>query len=275
MKFKYLLPIALLASPVMADDFRSFNELTVNNLKQSKEIGSESSYELNSTYFFADQQNNGPLDEFGYLNTDSSIYGLVADNDFSTHYAIGGEAFIGDLIVGGSYAHSEIDFNGGYDSYARTLKLGYLLFDSLILSVENSKTEGYESQTFFSAEYDHGLGGGNYVGTTFTVDDEAENFLLASDYFGKLGHDTYLRAGFEYLYQKEDREPSSDRLGASVAYYFSSFTNVGIKAYERGLYELNAKHYFNKNVALNITHMFHHKELIDERLTTLSLIAQF
>ncbi len=36
MKFKYLLPIALLASPAMADNYRSFSELSILNIKPSK-----------------------------------------------------------------------------------------------------------------------------------------------------------------------------------------------------------------------------------------------
>ncbi len=228
---------------------------------------------MSSTYFFSDQKNGGPLDEFGYLNTDSSINMEVSDNKFGRQYTFGGEAFIGDFILGAEYKRTELDNTDSGDN-DRLFKFGYLFFDSLIVSIED-KIFYNDVRGFFSAEYDHNLGSSNYIGTTFSVDFNAKNYIVSSDYFGNLGNDTYLRAGFEYLYQKEDREPSTDRLGASVAYYFSLFTNVGIKAYERGVYELNAKHYFNKNVALNITHMFQHKELIDERLTTLSLVAQF
>jgi hypothetical protein len=244
MKLKTLLPLALIASPVFADDFRSFSDLSITG----DDFGDADMISLNSQYYFADQSTNGPLDETGYLDTDSNLSVHLINTDFLDIYGIEGEAFLGNFLLGGGYTHSKADILGSSISIdVLTLKAGYMFNDNLIISLEVAEPD--EGDTGFQAqvEYDHSLNSaGDYIGTTLTYADDGDDdaITLSSSYFGKMGSGQWLRAGIDI--QSTDAD---DIFGVNAAFYFNERASVSAKIDNNDTYGIGAKYYFTSNFA--------------------------
>ncbi len=290
MKIKLSLPLLLLASPVFADNYRSFSVLSYDETKYSgsyetindnSEVSvttfpSQYSTHLASQYYFADQKSRGTLDEFGYLDTDSSISAGLGHSNFSDSAFIGGEVFLGDFIIGAGASYSESDYffsNQYSDSFSG--HLGYLFNDNLIVKIDTFNAKGQKSQVDISAEYEHSLGGDNYLGFSATVDDELETGTVSSSYFSAVGGGQFIRASLYYHYSDVDCCSSYDSAVASAAFYFTPGFSVMANLIEGGAYGLGSRYYFNDNWALAFYFNDDNDQPIGSKTYIASLSAQF
>lgn len=258
MKRRLLISLMLMASTqVLASEgpVRTFSFAGIYDL------GGENVSSIGFTHFFADQTHGGTYDEFGYLNTDSSISVAFVNSDFIDVFEISGEKFIGNLLLGGGYAKAETNFG---ESDGTSLKVGYLFNDNLILSAVHVDGDGLDGETEFAAEYNHELSDSDYFAVTATVDSEFDVFSISPTYFKKMSDLTYIRLGLDYL-----NTPGEDEIFAHADYYFSPTTSVGGSAGD-GQYSIRGKHYLTFNVAVEAGY-----EDADEGVFYLNLYGQF
>ncbi len=228
----------MLASPAFAQDYRSFSDLEYSN------IDSNSTLAASTKYYFADQSTNGTLDEFGYLDTDSSMYAYLYNGEQEDGIGLGGEAFIGKFIVGGAFNKSDHE-NNSNNSDSISAKLGYLLADNFIISLTVTEPDEGDTYGTFKAEYDHSLGQGNYIGFTATIDDSADAYSLSGSYFSRLQSQYYVRAGLSY-----EETGNDDTLALNGAFYLNAKTSFNAEVNTDSFRSIGAKHYYNKNWAV-------------------------
>lgn len=243
---KRLLPVLLFSTTIFANE-----PVTTFASAGYSGFDDHSSVNLGLKHYFAKQQSNGVWDEFGYLDTDSSIavsY-IKNDNDFlsSDSYQIFGEYFIDNFIISGSHSSINVDAKSPYlnpnDGDTNSIGLGYLFGDNLKV-----KTTFSDQTSIFnvSAQYSHELNSdGDYIGITVDADSDFNSKSISADYFGQLQSGNYIRLGYRH-----DIFEYNSNTSYSGSYYFSPQTSVSIETDLFALYNVSAKHYFNSNIAL-------------------------
>jgi len=246
MKLKQLaiiIPSLLLSvSSVMAQEYQSFSSIDYTNVDSKRSYDSTG---VGTSYFFEKQKALGPLDQFKYINTSSSVFGNYAHIDKSDHFKAGGNLFIDNFVVGGVYSYSDYD-SGSSDYYSA--RLGYLISDNFIVNAYANKAEGVDTDYHFSASYNHELSGKDYIGFTYRSDDDFDHQTLSTKYFHALDGGQYLVAGINYAHN----EHFSNDLAGNLAFYFNENTSISASYDDDDDYSIGAKHFFNQNYALRV-----------------------
>jgi hypothetical protein len=256
MKLKQLaiiIPSLLLsASSVMAQEYQSFSSIGYTNvdIADMHDANSDRKYSpdytnINTIYFFEKQNTLGPLDQLKYINTSSNVFGNYTHYDYVDNYNAGGDLFINNFVVGGSYSYSDQN-SGSSDNYSA--RLGYLISDDFIVNVYADKSDGYDANYSFSTSYNHQLAGKDYIGFTYHSDDDFDHQTLSSKYFRALEGGQYLVAGVSY----QHNDDYDNDLSGNVAFYFNDKTSISASYDDDDYYSLRAKHFFNQNYALGV-----------------------
>ncbi|MBU2893076.1 putative porin [Colwellia sp. D2M02] len=272
-----LIPSLLLGHSLQASaqDYQSFSGAGYSLTDEGDT--DTSMFNLNSRYYFDGRAVLGPLNQFkfiekisnisvGYQYNDSDI-GLDYGNGQSSYFgssnthnlSASGEWFTGDFLIGGgySYADSEVKVrsNDTYNtSYSRNsdayfLTAGYLFSDDLLVKVNVNKYEGESAYVTMSASYNWQLGDVDYVGFTYSTDEDLDFHNLSAKYFMGLANESYLVMGADYIYDNSG-DYEDDSWNANVNYYFNTKTSVSASYGNDESYSVGANHYFNKNYAL-------------------------
>jgi len=207
--------ISSLLSTYMAhasEDKQLFNHISQSRVEVG--AGSKNATSISSRYFFAPQAHSGVWDDFGYLDTDSSIAVNYHDFDADNSFSVAGEAFIDNWFVTAGIT----DVGDPEDGY--NLGFGYLYDDKLKLSVRFNQGDNVRNSTWFKAEYNHELSGTDYIGTSLEVDDELDVWALSTRYFTHLGGEQYLSLDLGHTEIDTDRQSESVTSGL-VNYYFN------------------------------------------------------
>jgi hypothetical protein len=260
MKLLTTTTLLLISGLVTAEEYQSITNSSYSNF-DSGFISSES-FRLNSRYYFDKKLTLGPLDQFDYINKTSNVYGSYDNNSYkysrnynlnypngkSERLSMGGEAFVDNLVIGGSYNYSEGENSIGYkgNSKSGSLTLGYLFNDNFIVKAVASHREGQETSYQFFSSYNHQINATDYLGMSISTDEEFDNTSVSSKYFTKLGADNYLALRLSYADGFGDALWS---LGSS--YYFDQKTSVSVDYNSDDDYFLGVNYFINENVALN------------------------
>lgn len=243
MNLKSILPLILLPSIVIAEEYRSISNLDYSRFETGPlELDQ---FAFGSTWYFDRKVTLGPLNEFEYINKTSNIFGAYTrfegmNADFDDAL-IGGEYFAGNLLVGGSYRNLE-DFD------VVTGTVGYLLNSNFLVSLDAVKAEDIDAEYFVNARYDHQLGGTNYIGFHFRTDDEFDTKEISSRYFTQLASENYLAAEVSYtIFDNAD-----DIWALDGDYYFNQRTSLGLGIAKDEVYSLDFTHFFTRNIAVEL-----------------------
>ncbi|WP_170940469.1 putative porin [Pseudoalteromonas sp. NBT06-2] len=148
MKLKPLLIITpsllLSVSIVMAEEYQSFSSIGYTNVDSSRSYDATS---VGITYFFEKQQTLGPLDQFKYINSSTNVFGNYSHYDNSERFNGGGNLFINNFVIGGSYSYYDYD-SGSSDHY--NARVGYLISEDLIVNAYANKSKGFDTDYHFS-----------------------------------------------------------------------------------------------------------------------------
>ena len=246
MKLKQLaiiIPSLLLsASSVMAQEYQSFSSIGYTNYDSKRSYDSTG---VGTRYFFEKQQTLGPLDQFKYINTSTNVFGNYSHTDNSDNFTTGGSLFIDNFVIGGSYSYSDYN-SGSSDHYSA--RLAYLISDDLIVNVYANKSEDVDTDYSLSASYNHQLAGKDYIGFTYSSDDDFDHQTLSSKYFRALDGEQYLVAGLTY----QHNDDYDNDLSGNVAFYFNDKTSISASYDDDDNYHIGAKHFFNQNYALSV-----------------------
>lgn len=274
MKTKTLFPL-LLASAVTAAHAEEYQSITDFDYSRT-EIGSfkTDQYTLGSTYYFTPRMTMGPLKEFEYINRSSNVFGGYSyfDTDFDNvdSAIVGGEYFAGNLLVGGAYQNTE-------DQDAYYASVGYLASPDLLFRVDAEKFEDQDTDYFASAQYNHRLGGSDYLGFTLRVDDDLDYRELSSKYFAEFGRGSYIALSLNYASLDGDYVSvgGDDNTWSTKAdYYFNKATSVGLGYDKDDNYLVDFSHFFQENIALELAYSSNADDS-DLDTYTLGLRAQF
>jgi len=258
---------SLLASTgIQAEEYQSIS--TVGYTKFDDSPSDRDAYSLETKYYFDKKKTLGPLDEFKYINNISNISANYLNYEDSNDYRIAGEMFMDQILIGGSYQYHDIEHGGSDDIFS--LSLGYLINDDFLIKAQAFRVDS-ETDYLYSAAYNHQINDSDYIGFTYTTDDDFDVQTLSSKYFKALGQDSYLTAQLSYT----DYDSRSHSLIASMEYFFTGATSVGGSYDENDDYTVSAKHYFNKNYAVALGFQSNGRENVDYDIYTIDFTAQF
>lgn len=272
MKFKLVLPLVLMSAAASAEQYTSFSNASYENVDYDS--GAETDmYNIGTRYFFGPKETVGPLKEFEYINKVSNIYGGFSSADFdngdASAVSIGGEAFIGQFMVGASFATVDSDF-GDYDT--NTVSVGYLFTDNFLVKLDSTDTDGMDERyNVISASYNHQLGGSDYIGFTVETDDELEHTAVSSKYLRSLAGDSYLVLQGGMV----DYDEGDSVWNAGAEYYFNKMTSVGFATTEGDENTLDFTHFFDRSIAVNLAYTQADGDYAEADTIMLGLTAQF
>ena len=197
---------------------------------------------VDSTYYFAPKKTMGPYDQFEYINRTTNVFGSYADDDFGDVTNIGGEYFVQDFVIGAGYSN----YDYGSDTDLFNVSAGYFFNPNLLLKATFTDVEDGDNYVMFDLKYNHQINSTDYLGFTFTADDEFDYRAVSAKYFMDLQQGNYLT--IEGTIADTDDSGSSWELGSN--YYFSKATSVFVTFNKEDDYSFGAQHFFNKNVGL-------------------------
>jgi hypothetical protein len=237
MKLKFIVPLLLTASTVAsANEYQTFTNLNYSNIETP--IADYDGYSLGVRYFFDAKSTLGPLAEFDYINTTSSLFGGYADFEGNDEFTFGGEYFAGNFMIGTA-------FNSEADDDPSSLTLGYLINKNFIVKLNSSRPFGDDSTYSYHAQYNHQLDGNDYLGFSFTTDDDFDYQSYSATYFTKLAGQGYLKANVSY------RDGlNNSHLSTSTSYYFNDMTSVSLMLDEDSNYGFGVNHFFNETYSI-------------------------
>ena len=211
---KLVASVCLLGSNmVVAADYQTFASLSYVNSDGSGYDG----FVLDATHYFAPQTTGGVMDEFGFLDTDSKIYGQLNNLGPDELVSLGGEYFVNqNFFINGAYARYG-------DSNAHSLGLGYLLNDNLKLNLFRQDSDDADATYQVSASYNHALSGYDYVGVTISSDTDFDGQEIAARYFTALTDQQFLAIDASVQHTDYD-----DIFSAEATYYFNPAMSVGV-----------------------------------------------
>jgi len=243
MKLNTLFSLALvagsIASTTSAEEYQTLIDL--NYLKINAPISSfdEEGYFLSGTHFFSPKETIGPLGEFEYINKSSRAFASYSDFDNFDSSTIGGDFITENFLVGASYSESE-----GFDT--KRFNLGYFITENFLINAVAYKPDSFDTEYRYSAQYNHELNGNDYLGFTYTTDDDFDNQSISSTYFTHLGDNQYFKATVSYHDSEFD-----DFWSTRAAYYFNKTTSVVVGYDDDEDITVGFEHFFNENYALS------------------------
>lgn len=243
MKFRFSAPLLLITSSisiVSANEYQTFIDLEHTSHNFSGRVPDFSSNNIFAQHFFSLKESLGPLGEFEYINTTSHVFGNYHDNDFYSLTSVGGEYFMGNFLIGGSYQDSDND-----DS--NSLTLGYLFSENFIIKLHSGDENILGTDLSFSASYNYQLGGNDYIGFSYSTAEDFDYQSLSSTYFTQLEGDSYLKVEVAYDYYEYRKSSAS----IEANYFFDKMTSVSLQFDNDSLsnYSVGMKHYLNDNFA--------------------------
>jgi hypothetical protein len=281
-----LIPALILghSSQISAEEYQSFTNASYS--KNDYKNADTTSFGINTSYFFDARTTLGPLNQFKYINKISNISAgynhsklesssLEMSNfpDYNSKgntntISVNGEWFSGDILFGGGYSYIDHEHSSSFDngstvesyqfdnnSDAFHLSAGYLFSDDLLVKVNMNKYEGTDEYFTMYVDYNWQLGDVDYVGFTYSTDENLDFHNISAKYFMDLADDSYLILGAVYIYDNSvrysneyDRDDSFWSTNAS--YYFNDKTSISADYNENDIYNLSANHFINKNYAV-------------------------
>lgn len=240
--------LMLISGQAVAESYQSIS--SVNLSKTDHESVSTDTASINTTYYLSKKSSIGPLDQFKYINNISNVYASYSHIDVDSNnrdftndrYAIGGNYFINNFLVGAGY--QLIDFDGGDDEII-SAQLGYL-FNKNFLVRAKVIDQNDDTEYVFSASYNHQLNESDYLGITISGDNDLDYNSIAAKYFRKLDQGRYFISELKYQDGKHN-----NYWAANVSYYFDDKTSVSAMYDDNDNYRVGVKHFFNNNVALS------------------------
>lgn len=233
----------LSTTAAMAEEYQSISSVKYANF--DSKFSDTDSFNVNSIYFLDKKSTLGPLDEFEYINKTSNVSGNYFNGEHLDSYKLAGELFIDNVLVGGSYQYTDFDQNHGEDDLYN-LSLGYLFSDNILIKAVATRFDS-NTRYFYSADYNHQINDSDYIGFTYSTDEDFDAQTLSTKYFTALGQGNYLTAGLSYT----NNDDFDNDLSANVEYFFNSMTSVSGSYDDDDNYTLSTKHFFNKNYALS------------------------
>jgi hypothetical protein len=230
---------ALFSGSALADGYQSFTNASYTNVDVA---GSNNDiFAIESIYYLQEKAVLGPLDQLTYLNTTTNIYGHYLNADSNDAFSVGGEYFIDKFLVGASYTDTDFD-----DAYS--VSLGYVVNKNFIVKATLLDSDNGDKNYFFSGSYNVELEGKDYLGFTFTTDDEFDNHQISAKYFKALTNGRYITSEVSYAIN----DNADNFVTAVGSYYMNTNTSVfvGFDS-DNDDYSVGAKHYFTKNYALS------------------------
>ncbi|MBD1583948.1 putative porin [Pseudoalteromonas sp. S16_S37] len=224
-----LLPLSVLATSVQANDKQWFNSASYSHTEES----SFNSLYLNSKYYFAEQQNTGIWDDYGYLDTDSNVSLSYTDNDAENFFSASGEAFYNNFFVNASVENLSKEDN-------HSIGFGYLYNDMLKLQVRTLRSDDHSDKTWFQAQYNHQLNESDYLGVTVGVQDAPDNWMVSTRYFKKLEGGSFFTIDASH----EDYQNASSVRNIMANYYVDKTLAFGAGIYDSKL-QLEAKYFLS------------------------------
>lgn len=263
MKFRFaVLPLMVFAATASAESYNSITTGVYGNADHPR--GDADTFGVGSTYYFAPLETMGPLKEFEYIIDTTNLYGnyLYSDADSNSVFdeaddlTLGGEYFAANGFMVGA------EVTEGDDADSNTISAGYLFNPNFLLSVHRVDQDNSDAENYVGARYNHSLGGTDYIGFDFETDDDFDTQSLSSKLFKGLGNETWVavEAGFVNV----DEADNYWNVGAE--YYFSKETSVGAGYDERETFDLSVSHFFNRNVAGNMTYATNNDTDVDQFL---------
>jgi len=242
MKLKHLFPVVLItssiAATISAEEYQTFVDLSYVNIDTPISSFDEDWYILSATHFFSPKETLGPLSELEYINRSSRAFASYSDFENFDSTTIGGDFISDSFLVGASY--SEI---GDFDT--TSFNLGYFINENFLIKAVAYKPESFDTEYSYSAQYNHQLEGNDYLGFSYTTDDNFDNQSISSTYFTHLGDNQYFKATATY-----HNSELNDFWSAQASYYFNQMTSVAIGYNDDKDVMVGIEHFFNKNYAL-------------------------
>jgi len=300
----------LFSNLVLAESYQSFSAINYSHNEYSlKEPeynyyskGDRNQLALYSQYFFEEQQSLGPLNEFDYINTSSNVFSSVnysqgeyfsSYNDYSSEadssnssIGFGGEWVVSNFILGASYSYnyykSKVDYSErSYDDSNNdiSLSIGYLFSDNFMIKagyIDDVNGSGDDSFSY-SASYNLPLEGTDYIGLSYSVDDDFDIHQASTKYFFGFAEESYLVLGGSYIYDNSDSRFSEDYWSVNARYYYNEKTSISVTYDEGDYYSINTSYFIDNNysVQLGYNSVANDKEEHDSDGYYLSVTAQF
>lgn len=236
MGVKLVLASLLVTMPTIsfAEDYQSFNFLEYTAIDFGP--GDDDGWAIGTQYYFDERSTLGPLDQFVYINDISQIgaaYGNFSGND---SFAAVGEYFFSDFVIGGTASD---------DGFERAW-FGYFFTDNFLAKVE-AADDFDGTDWYLSARYQKFLTGVDYFGIDARIDDGLDRTTLSVKYFKGLANGRYFAFGARLFHTNDDSYAALDG-----SYYWNERTSASLGLGEDGLFEIGAKHFFNKNFSVDI-----------------------
>lgn len=271
MNFKLALSALLCASAlsasssVFANEYQTFAELNYLSLdvEGNGENENGNGYSLSFNHFFDKKQSLGPLSEFDYINRESHAFAAYYDFEDDSAFAIGGNYFAGRFLIGATY-----EDNDDYDS--KSFSLGYLISRDFLVKVTATDPDFSDTSYNLSAQYNHQLDGNDYLGFTYSTDEEFDYQSISGTYFTRLEGERYLK--LEAAYYDSDFDDTWE-IGAS--YYLNNMTSVSLGTSEESDYTLGARHFFNNNFSIQADYFTTEEFGVEVDLWQIGVTAQF
>ncbi|MBL4910477.1 MAG: putative porin [Alteromonadaceae bacterium] len=266
-----ILPLLVLTTySATATDYQSF--ISIGYSKFDNALSSSDSYGFSSTYFFDKRSTLGPLNEFEYINPISNVFAGYASGDWNDSYRLGGELFINNFLIAGSYHRIDADNKkASVDNY--DMSLGYLITDDFLVKVTANKVEDVNVFYQFNAAYNWQLNANDYIGFTYNTDENFDFHTFSSKYFVALAQEQYLTTSISYIFTNN----GDDFWSVGANFYFNKNSSIFANYAENDIYSFGAEYYFNKNYALSVRYSSNStdKKITDFDVYSLDFIAQF
>jgi len=302
------LAVLLFSNLVLSESYQSFSALNYSHNESSfntpeynyYSIGNWNQMALYSQYFFEEQQSLGPLSEFDYINTSSNIFASVShsQNEYSSSYngyssvgdskkntiGFGGEWVVSSFILGASYSYDKrkIDYNElSFDDSSNdlSLSLGYLFSDDFMIQagyIDDVDGSGDDSFSY-SANYNLQLADTDYIGFSYSVDDDFDVHQASTRYFFSFAEQSYLVLGGSYILDNTDNRFSEDYWSVNGRYYYNEKTSISVSYDEGDYYSINTSYFINNNYSVQVGYnsIANNKDEVESDGYYLNVTAQF
>ncbi|MCW8833544.1 MAG: putative porin [Colwellia sp.] len=281
--------------PTQAQSYQSFSSIGYS--KSDFSYGESKYFNLGSRYYFDKRQSLGPLKEFDYINklTNLTVNYSKSESEFayldtytsnsdSDSFSIGGEWFADNFLLGGSYSYTNGESTAKFENfsldnedsyYSYDASLGYLITDNFLVKVKASKLEDSDESYSFNANYNLQLGEIDYIGFSYSTDDELDFHHLSTKYFMSLSQQSYLVLGAYYSYDNGDYEWTEDTWALTAEYYFNQYTSFSAGYDKNDFYSVGINHFFNDNYSLNVGYNSNTSSDDDYNSFNVEVVAQF
>lgn len=243
--------LALCATASANDSKQWFNSAGIVH----DSFDSENILMASSTYFFAPQQHAGVWDDFGYLNTDSSVGISYVNGKHDKVTNVNAEGFYNNFFVSAS---SNDLLDGEIDEIA----FGYL-YNELKMSVRQVKESFSGDRNWWvRGQYNHQINDSDYIGVTADLSEDGDGWGISARYFKALNNGRFIAvdAGIN----------DTDLDFITARYYLNEQWAVGAGLIDSNP-QIEAKYFYNDTYQVQLTH----QNLSGGNLTGINFVAQF